>query len=183
MDSHRVAPDCDTAGAFLLPPSNSSATKQEVTQEGDVLRKAAARRRKEDGPDVVELGRGGLRFVRRGAFTLAERCDGIGDNGTTTAIGISYAILSAELPKVYALVKSKGGSVTASELRKQFRSSPLSDVADSRDWEGWTNDFSPKNRDRGRPKGAALTFLERKLSLERNTIKTYLSKANNPSKK
>jgi len=121
--------------------------------------------------------------VRCGAYTVAEECNGTGDNGTVTAVRISFNVLSSELPKVYALVKSTSGSITGSELRKQFRSSPLFDVTDSRDWEGWANDFSPKNRDRGRPKGAALTFLERKMTVGRNTIKTYLSKAKKPSKK
>jgi hypothetical protein len=129
---------------------------------------------------AVELGQGGVRFVRQGKFTVALPC-GIGgeifDNSTITAVGVSYDILSVELVKVYSIVKAKRGDIDGTELRKQFRRSPLAGVADGHDWDDWAEGFSPKNSQRGRPKGAALTFLERKMALERGTIKSYLSRS------
>jgi hypothetical protein len=95
----------------------------------------------------------------------------------------SYDVVSVELSKVSSIVKRKGGAMTGAELRKQFRHSPLAGVADHDDWESWAEDFSPKNCHRGRSKGAALTFFERKMELKRGTIKSYLSQSKKASEK
>jgi hypothetical protein len=81
------------------------------------------------------------------------------------------------LSKVYSIVKAGGGKITGADLRKQFRRSPFAGAADDHDWNNWADDFSPNNPQRGRPKGAALTFLERKTALNRGTIKSYLSRS------
>lgn len=131
-------------------------------------------------PQPVELGKGGIRFVRQGEYTVALPCgtsrDAF-DGSTVSALRVSYDILCEELPKVYSIVKTKGGEIGGAELRKQFRRSQLTGVADEHDWNDWAENFSPKNAQRGRPKGAALTFLERKTTLDRGTIKSYLSKS------
>jgi hypothetical protein len=131
-------------------------------------------------PQAAELGKGGVRFVRNGEYTVALPCGtggGIFESGTVTAVRISYDILSVELTKVYSIVKAKRGDIGGAELRKQFRRSPLTGVADGHDWDDWAGGFSPKNPQRGRPKSAALTFLERKMALDRGTIKSYLSRS------
>ena len=155
--------------------------------------KAAVRRPTQKGSEsqrgaqvisqAVELGQGGVKFMRQGEFTVALPCGtgaGIFESSTITAVRVSYDILSVELLKVYSIVKAKRGEMDSAKLRKQFRSSPLAGVADGYDWNDWAEGFSPKNSQRGRPKGAALTFLERKMGLERGTIKSYLSRSKKP---
>ncbi len=132
-------------------------------------------------PVPIELGQGGVKFVRReNGQTYALPC-GV-DNNTVSAVLVSYDILSVELPQIYSRVKETGGQIEATELRKQFQDSPLVAVTDEDDWNDWCQGFSPQNPQRGRPKSAALTFLERKMSLDRATIKSYLSLAKRASK-
>jgi hypothetical protein len=124
----------------------------------------------------VELGQGGVKFARRvNGRTYALPCSP--ENSTVTATEISYAILCIELPQFCAYVKASGGQISGAELYEQFQDSPLAYVSDETDWDGWVESFSPENSQRGRPKGAALTFLERKMSIDRGTIKSYLSRA------
>jgi hypothetical protein len=130
----------------------------------------------------VQLGQGGIRFVRDGKRTFALPCGDIPENDTVSAVKISYDILAVELSKVYTIVKERGGRITGAELGKQFSQSPLRGVADQGDWDSWAEGFSPENPQRGRPKGASLTFLERKMPLDRATIKSYLSRAKKSSK-
>ena len=133
---------------------------------------------------AVELGKGGVRFARQGESTVALPCDTSGEmfkSRTVSAVKVSYDILSAELSKVYSIVKAKRGKISGPELRMQFRGSPLARVADEQDWNDWAESFSPTNPQSGRPKGAALTFLERKMTLKRGTIKSYLSRSKKAS--
>jgi hypothetical protein len=126
----------------------------------------------------VELGPCGIRFVRQGDRTVALPCEEDGGMlGTVSAVTISYRVASIELSKVRSIVNQESGKINGAELRRQFSDSPLAQAADERDWDNWAKDFSPTNRQRGRPKGAALTFLERKTGLDRLTIKGYLSRS------
>lgn len=130
-------------------------------------------------PQPVELGPGGLKFVVQGDHTVALPCESLGgsDNVTISGVKASYGVLSMELSKVMTIVKANKGQFSGADLCKQFRNSPLAGVADQSDWDSWVEDFAPTNSQRGRPKGAALTFLERKTTLGRKTIKSYLSRA------
>jgi hypothetical protein len=132
-------------------------------------------------PAPVELGQRGVKFVRRqDGQTYALPC---GDaSNTVSAVWSSYNILSVELPQIYSRVKETGGQIGGTELREQFQDSPLVAVTDEDDWNDWAQGFSPQNPQKGRPKSAALTFLERKMSLDRATIKSYLSLAKRASK-
>lgn len=130
----------------------------------------------------AQLGQGGVKFARReNGNTYALPCGP--DNSTITATQISYSILDAELSQFYSHVKARGGHTSGAELRERFQDSPLTPVADESDWQAWAEGFSPKNPNRGRPKSAALTFLERKMSLDRGTIKSYLSRAKKVTKR
>jgi hypothetical protein len=134
-----------------------------------------ARRR---APQPIELGQGGVRFVRQGDRTVALPCEKDGEMlGTQTAVTISYKIASTELSLVRSFVNQGRGKTNGPELLRQFADSPLARVADQGDWDDWAKDFCPTNRQRGRPKGVALTFLERKMGLDRTTIKGYLSRS------
>jgi hypothetical protein len=129
----------------------------------------------------VELGQGGVKFVRReNGKTCALPCGA--DNNTVSAVLVSYDMLSIELPQIYSRVKETRGQLDGRELREQFQDSPLVAVTDEDDWNDWAQGFSPQNPQRGRPKSAALTFLERKMALDRGTIKSYLSRSKKASK-
>jgi hypothetical protein len=129
-------------------------------------------------PQPIELGSGGVRFVRQGDRTVALPCEKEGEMlGTVTAVTISYQIASKELSLVRSFVNQGGGKIKGPELLRQFAHSPLARAADQGDWDDWAKGFSPTNRERGRPKGVALTFLERKMGLTRETIKGYLSRS------
>ncbi len=159
--------------AVLNRGPSKSAAREEENFSGKLAPSGHATPTNRSSKGVV-LGKGGLWFVRRGKHTLAEACS---DKDTADRVRVSYGILSAELAKLSALVKAQGGKITGPELKKQFRSSPIAAATDDEDWAGWANDFSPGNPDRGRPKGAALTFLERKTNFKRGTLKTYLSRS------
>jgi hypothetical protein len=134
-------------------------------------------------PAPVELGQGGVKFVRRqNGQTYALPCGDASASNTVSAVWNSYNILSVELPQIYSRVKETGGQIEGTELREQFQDSPLVAVTDEDDWNDWAQGFSPQNPQKGRPKSAALTFLEKKMSLDRATIKSYLSLAKRPSK-
>jgi hypothetical protein len=144
---------------------------EKTTQSEESKPTAAASTKLTKAPQSVELGKGGVRFVRQGECTVALPCGPRGEmleSSTVSAVKVSYDILSVELPKVYSIVKGKRGKISGAELRMQFRRSPLAGVADEQDWNDWAEGFSPTNPKRGRPKGAALTFLERKMALNRN---------------
>jgi hypothetical protein len=127
----------------------------------------------------MELGKGGVTFVRHGEHTVAK-----GSTQTPRHLHKSYPILCEELTKVSAIVKAaNGSSLTGKELRNEFRSSALGKIADQDDWDRWALDFSQTNQNCGTPKGVALVFLERKTKLARGTIKSYLSRARKPTKR
>jgi hypothetical protein len=163
-------------------PEKLSRTKAQMNQWGHFRASSAAQRKMEHDSLPVELGQGGVRFERQGGKTFALPCGDGPDNSTVSAVKISHDILSVELSKVYSAVKEHRGKITGAQLRKQFPRSILQGIADQRDWEIWAEGFSPENPQRGRPKGAATTFLERKMPLERATLKSYRSRAKKASK-
>ena len=131
-------------------------------------------------PAPVELGQGGVKLVRRqNGQTYALPC---GDaSNTVSAVSSSYNILSVELPQIYSHVKEMGGQIEGTELREQFQDSPLVAVTDEGDWNDWAHGFSPKSSKRQAQERSA-HVLERKMSLDRATIKSYLSVAKRLSK-
>ena len=144
---------------------------------------SAAQKTMEQNSVPYELGKGGVRFVRDGKGTFALPCGDGPDNSTVSAVKTSHDILSVELSKVYSVVKEHGGQITGAKLQKCFQGSILQNIADQTDWQIWADGFSPKNPQRGRPKGAATTFFERKMPLERATLKSYRSRAKRLSEK
>jgi hypothetical protein len=159
----------------------TAGTKSQLNPWGHFRSSCGTGKKTEHDSQVVELGENGVKFERRGGMTFALPCGDGADNSTVSAVKISYDILSIELSKVYTIGKASGGGITGAELRKQCPPSILKAVADQEDWDSLAEGFSPKNRHRGRPKGTALTFLERKMALNRASLKSYLSRAKNSS--
>jgi len=125
-------------------------------------KKKNGRQTRRRAPQPVELGEGGVKFVRQGEYTVALECQntlGSSDNSTMSGVNATLKFLTGELFKVSSMVRTHGGKISGAELQKQFRSSPLADAADPQDWEIWAETFSPEYAQRGRPRGAALTFL------------------------
>jgi hypothetical protein len=162
-------------------PRKTLRTKSQLNQFGQFRSSSTAQKKMDRDPRPVELGQGGVRFVSIGARTVALPCGDGPDNSTVSAVNVSHAILSVELSKVSSVVKQCQG-ITGRELRKHFRGSILQSVADETDWQIWADGFSSENPLRGRPKGAATTFLERKTTLERVSLNSYRSRAKKSSK-
>jgi hypothetical protein len=163
-------------------PKKMLRMKSQLNQWGQFRSSSAAQKKMDCDSHPVELGQGGVRFVREGVKTVALPCGNTPENNTVSAVRVSYDILAVELTKVYTIVKGQRGRITGAQLRRQFPLSPLQGVADQEDWNTWADGFSPDNSVRGRPKNAALTFLERKMALERPSLKSYLSRAKESSK-
>jgi len=109
----------------------------------------------------------GLQYVRRGGTTIAQPC-----GNTISEVRAAYPIISREIDEIRKFVRVNP-DVPLSKLQNAFRVSTIADGADARDWQIWQEDFK-KKRGSAKAKSHALTFLERKTGLTRQTLKTYL---------
>src|ERR1700681_3963938 len=102
--------------------------KPQLNQWNQFRSSTAAQKKMEYDSRPVELGQGGIKFVRDGERTFALPCGDVPENDTMSAVRVSYDILAVELSKVRVIVRR--GKITGRELRKQFSQSTLQAVAD-----------------------------------------------------
>ena len=104
--------------------------------------------------------------------TSAEVC-----NNTPTQVTNSYWALFPLMNHLRTFVITRartGNSPTVQEVRRHLGKNELTKAAADSDLKELIEDFSQRNPSRA--KSRTLTFLERKTSLSRKTLKTYFTK-------
>jgi hypothetical protein len=116
-----------------------------------------------------------LQFFWNGDLRYAEPCA-----DTVSAVRYEYPIYAREIDQIRKVTRDNP-DISITELQKRFEDSRIAKGADQRDWEIWREDFR-KSSGSAKAKSHALTFLQRKLGLQRLTLKSYLKRGSKTSK-
>jgi hypothetical protein len=107
-----------------------------------------------------------LRFVRRGSDLVAEPC-----RDMETVIANTYKVLLLHMGECRSIVRSRGGKITASSLKSNFKNTYFVKALDMSDWNLLIDELS-KKRSAG-DRNLTVALLSRRTGKRIATVETY----------